>query len=688
MWAKHASEHDVSSLTYHYESLEGLPHAAEQRKDRHQRIHFTTTNESTTAMEDKRSPITDLPLDVLLLIFPYLDVKSFLALCSTCKALHQPSIRLEPSYWRTATRSTFRVPNQPVVENDGARWQQMYRRLLTQTRVYTWGSNGHMRLGHSYAADAHSMMIPRVGRVGLVGGARRQNRAPVGVPTEMEDTRDLGVIADMQCGGWSTTLLTSKGTLHTAGVMDGQRVLRAPHRLQKLTFPVEAEQDDAATAIRHFSAGRSHILALSDSGRIWSWNDANQAAVHVRLASLEIKEMSPAGDDYQSSGYGVVKQVVAGWSRSSAYVQGVGIVVWDTADRQPLGGGDETDTALALEHSEVPQTGYKRVKDTSGESEYEKALGAEVGSVLNYIILEHFVVFNTDIGKVFCGRFGDDNNVDAILELRRFRTESTSPFDVQGSFRRFAVFSNEGVVIVEQSHLEACWEARHTNPEQVDIQGVVEKTPALQHKDIIQVAFGDYHYLALHSSGKITSYGSEMNACGALGLGDGTSEGGYSRGVVYDRFNFNRQGHVLPHAYYTRGRQVWFDDRKRDWLDHIVNGRTDPEESEERRELFKSNHNVRGEVSEWLEQQSRAWDGEEDGDGLGAYFALGVSAAGWHSGALVLVNEELASKEPAQHWGQMRFPRLRLADGTEMPGEKEFDEWRDGRPDWPFGEVP
>lgn len=638
-------------------------------------------------MEDKRSPITDLPLDVLLLIFPYLDPKSFLALCSTCRALHQPSIRLEPSYWRAATRSTFRVPNQPVVENDGARWQHMYRRLLTQTRVYTWGSNGHTRLGHSYAADARTLMTPRVARPppGLPGGARRQNRAPAGVPTEMEDTRDLGVIADMQCGGWSTTLLTSKGTLHTAGVMDGQRVLRAPHRLKKLTFP-EAQHDECATAIRHFSAGRSHILGLSDSGRVWSWNDANQPAVHVELAGLEIQEsyLGRAANP-SSSGYGVVKHVVAGWSRSSAYVQGVGIVVWEPADRELRGDG-EAHAAAALEHSEVPNTGYRRMKDTSGESEYEKALGAEVGSVLNYIILEHFVVFNTDIGKVFCGRFGENNNVDAILELQQLRTDKVSQFDVQGSFRRFAVFSNDEVITADQGYLEACWEARHADPEeQAEIQGL-ERILALQHGDIIQVAFGDYHYLALHSSGKITSYGSEMNACGALGLGDGTGENGHSRGVVYDRFNFARQGHVLPHAYYTHGRRVWFDDRKRDWLDHIVNGRADPGESEERRALFRSDRNVQGEVSEWIEQESRAWDREEEGgdDGLGAYFALGVSAAGWHSGALVLVNEELAGKEPAGHWGQMRFPRLRLADGTEMPGEKEFDEWRDGRPEWPF----
>jgi len=56
--------------------------------------------------------------------------------------------------------------------------------------------------------------------------------------------------------------------------------------------------------------------------------------------------------------------------------------------------------------------------------------------------------------------------------------------------------------------------------------------------------------------------------------------------------------------------------------------------------------NVQGEVSEWVEQWGRDWDRrtgveEADEDGLGAHFALSVAAAGWHSGALVLVNEGL-----------------------------------------------
>ena len=53
--------------------------------------------------------ITELPLDVLLAIFPYLDAKSFLAFCSTCKAFQQPSIRLDPAYWSLQTRSKYQL---------------------------------------------------------------------------------------------------------------------------------------------------------------------------------------------------------------------------------------------------------------------------------------------------------------------------------------------------------------------------------------------------------------------------------------------------------------------------------------------------------------------------------------------------------------------------------------------------
>lgn len=197
------------------------------------------------------------------------------------------------------------------------------------------------------------------------------------------------------------------------------------------------------------------------------------------------------------------------------------------------------------------------------------------------------------------------------------------------------------------------------------------------------------------------------------------------------------------------------------------------------------------------EQEGRAWEEKfgskidaDNDDGLGVYFAHCVTAAGWHSGALVLVNEDLAEQtrknclapppvaneipkddtvdaegevgrledqqqqqqrqpddrtlltraasyaadqvrrtfgfptspelnnanpnpnpsiprisarhdpnnphaffHPENHgaadgtgrayaWANDPFPRLRLSDGREMPGEVEFSEWRFGRPEW------
>lgn len=152
-------------------------------------------------MTEQVASITDLPLDILVLVFPYLDARSFLALCSTCKSFQQPSIRLDPAYWSYITRTTFRVPNQPVVQHDGLRWQKMYRRLLTQSRVFTWGQNGHNRLGHAAHGDSETLPRRPYMRAGLMrpGRLTRYN-AKEPHPTEMDNTRNLGVIADMQCG--------------------------------------------------------------------------------------------------------------------------------------------------------------------------------------------------------------------------------------------------------------------------------------------------------------------------------------------------------------------------------------------------------------------------------------------------------------------------------------------------------
>ena len=163
--------------------------------------------QQTINMSNPTEPVhlLDLPIDILYLIFPYLDVSSFVALTATCKALHQADLAQYAPYWSSATRTTFRVPNQPVVENDGKRWQKMYRRLLTESRCFTWGSNkegclGHSSLSHSFRPPEPPRPTLRRRPVRPFRPGRSMHRSQVSWPTEIEETEPLGVIADMQCG--------------------------------------------------------------------------------------------------------------------------------------------------------------------------------------------------------------------------------------------------------------------------------------------------------------------------------------------------------------------------------------------------------------------------------------------------------------------------------------------------------
>ena len=614
--------------------------------------------------------------------------------------------------------------------------------------------------------------------------ARRRRGAAF--PCEMKGLDGLGVIADIQCGGWSTTLLTAKGALYTMGVLDGLQYTQASQPITDTPvplryppgFPQPQERLDPATAVKQFSSGRSHVLALSDSGRIWSWQNRDHPGLHVRFVHHETRETG------SKPGKGTVRRVVAGWNKSAALLDGTGIVIWEPLQLNQ----DDTevlDAALVLETQVVPRTGTTHVDDGKDP----------IGQVLNFVLLEDTIVFNTSLGKVFAALISwtaESQTVFEPVELALPVSQDAGPdttwvTDVQGSFRSFAVFTKTGSVLTST---------------QDDIMPLVQghpgdwfpfkRIPALQNQQVISLAFGDYHFHALHARGHITSYGYEPQSCGALGIGGYGAPEGRLRGIRNQAVNGD--GRLVPHAY-TEGRRIWFEDEKRKWAGFLTSGGVNHEEAAERLRMAIGSPDItaQGEVSEWIEQEGRDWESkfnikDENGedDGLGAYFALNVTAAGWHSAALVLVNENMAEKlreaveipdhvptetkpeqaeagpsnatqsssstqnavsEPAmtwtdaavdygryflglapynvnstaydpnaphlrhapsatasssaQHqvpqksdygaspregyhyiWASNSFPRLKLSNGTEMPGDVAFDEWRYGRPEW------
>ncbi|EKG15650.1 Regulator of chromosome condensation RCC1 [Macrophomina phaseolina MS6] len=584
-----------------------------------------------------------------------------MAFCRTCKAFYNPAFRQDAAFWRMITQLTFRIAENPLKAGDGAHWQKLYKHLLNDTRVFTWGENSRGALGQEDPeADPPAPPARSRGMLRGRGPILRRGRPQIvrqldhrAFPYEMFKSNSLGIIADLQCGGWSTTLLTSKGILYSVGAVDGSGIGADYARvLTSLKFPAgfppPVERYDPSTAIKQFSSGRSHILGLSDSGKIWSWHAINEPAWNISFAERDISEKAhPYADSPHyfrekslSLGRGSVRKVVAGWSVSSAYINGTGIVLWATANRKHYG-SDLGKDSLVIQHSVVvPKTSYIRpVRSARDPDDATRDLGQTVGEIINYIVLEHFVVFVTDKGKFFASKMTwNDNNttghVDDIVEITALRADPETAskrgakFDIQGSFRNFAAFINDGEVITStQDYLELCWSHR-LQEGGIDTAGL-RKIPALQNSGVISVAFGDYHYHALHSNGTLTSYGMEPRGCGALGLGGHGEAESRLRGLQE-----TPNGRQLVQHGYTTGRKIWFNDVNRQWIRFLSSGGIDPAEAQARIRMTTVDTTALGEVSEWIEQQGSDWDKHPDiaavdEDGLGTHYVLSVAAAGW-----------------------------------------------------------
>ncbi len=118
------------------------------------------------------------------------------ALQKLLHAYHEDS-----TFWHALTRKTFRIPPQPLLQ--GARWQWLYKKLLTQTRLYTWGDNKSGNLGHgeSLAVTAtREIQRFRYGR----GNSSVQRALPresgYPRPAVIDEELGVGIVADVQCG--------------------------------------------------------------------------------------------------------------------------------------------------------------------------------------------------------------------------------------------------------------------------------------------------------------------------------------------------------------------------------------------------------------------------------------------------------------------------------------------------------
>ena len=489
------------------------------------------------------------------------------------------------------------------------------------------------------------------------------------------------------------------GDLYCTGTIDGFIDKRnVSNQLQRLLYPTpypQGEQRVPTTTVAQFSSGRTHILALSDTGRIWVWTNIPLPALHVKFLHVDyVEDQIPAVPKGQAADMGKVKWVVAGWDCSSAYIAKKGIVVWKTIS--PLSQNARvtgeitnlTDGFLAYSET-VPDTWYQRPKGSSRDASAEvEAVGRRVGQVVGHVALEGYIVFLTDIGKVLTAKHADLRQIaERAVELEGFEPgEGKGKMcGIQGSFRSFAVFNTDGdVVLGDRDLLDRAWskatelQTTEMDDSQPGDESIVPKHPeALQNRGIISLAFGDWHTLALTAQGHILSFGKAPQSCGCLGLGR-WDEGSVLRGVgTSTTWTLDSE---LVGPFRDQGRRIWFSPESREWLKYMMHSGI----YRDALSLISGARPDRArhvQISEWFEKEGTDWDMHDDldddsqpwGQGQPSYLALSISAAGWHSGALVLTNQHRIKKTYTAH---KSF--LPLSDGEPAPEQEGMlsDTWQ------------
>lgn len=468
--------------------------------------------------------------------------------------------------------------------------------------------------------------------------------------------------------GWSTTILTSKGELFTAGSLEsrGHGVGGSLQALKRLRFPLEYPNGKdrlPAAAIAQFSSGRSHILGLSDSGDVWFWDYKSAPGWKINFLHSDVPAAELTTNDTAR-----VTRVVAGWDCSSAYVAGKGILVWKIPQARfsprPVQNG-AMKAIMAVEDGVVPSTHYQRPKRRARHASNEhEMLGKDVGEVTSHLALEGYIVFLTDLGKVFAARHATSTTLDqGIVELDGFEPSQgkAKMTQIEGSFRSFAVFNTDGdVVLGNCDQLDRAWKNLYERGSGGEILTVPQpiRPAALQNRGVISLAFGDWHQLALTAKGDVLSFGKEPQLCGCLGLGTYSGEG-YLRGV-------RSGGHFGANDGDSGGRwrRIFFSPEQREWLRYMRRGGMDTETG--RQELAETATNAQRhlQLADWFEEKGAEWDRHpnlETSAELGAstepaYKVVSISAAGWHCGALVLADDEKIRRMYRAHAGFLPIP--------------------------------
>lgn len=341
--------------------------------------------------------------------------------------------------------------------------------------------------------------------------------------------------------GWSTHFLTFDGDVYSFGSMNGQSSSSSKDPV-KMKFP---------DPIVQISAGRNHLVALSSKGEIYSYIDLKSIPQRIMFSEHVVAPSNPYS---KRPKHRQVRKVVAGWNCSGALLHGVGIIIWRHEGR-----ADTTQLRTNFEGVKIAQSDNwvleSHVKPPGTETIEESVdlFRDAACQIMDFVILEGYLVLITASGKVYCVEMRDSlpSSDPILLEhfsapdpeegkiIDRAEAEKSKIDRISGLFKRFAVYNKHGLVHIGNSEIlkHAVEDTRRVgSPDRNREELKPLAMPGIKRfGTIVQIVFGDYHSHALTSDGKLLSWGVEPQNCGCLGIGDHKES--EKRGVVWEAGN-------------------------------------------------------------------------------------------------------------------------------------------------------
>ncbi|KAI0794449.1 RCC1/BLIP-II [Fomes fomentarius] len=465
------------------------------------------------------SAITDLPVELFFgKIFSYLPVTDILSLGCTNRFL--ATIVADEPFWHKRIQEDFNFTGSDTARQSG--WKFLYRRLSNMA-LYVWGEKSDSRLG-----------LKKFPKTSVRGGV------PFPIRLDIPGVRIVALAA----AGMSFHALDSHGNIYVWGVLNGTEYMPSPDDgfsapSKKADHPMRLE---LPVEFRSLSCGRLHTTALDAAAQVWTFTSWGRP---FRLSASSIDKSSPETTPVQ---------VESGWSFSSILTESGDVLVY-----WPINGYIEEVIDLKMEDLDYTDDVELKAASMARPSEDEPDVVPCYWWVLQGAELIRLPAIPTGrLPKLECTGLEDDPE------------ESIRLVKIAGLDNNILGLTNKGHVLRygslnrEDTYQNGCWEylpffsdikqirtlpayTRHgenegpavTPPETLRITHISASfntffaystdfsstvlmgqhiSAQQQHRSVISVVVGDYHYGALTSDGKLLTWGKFSK--GALGLGD------------------------------------------------------------------------------------------------------------------------------------------------------------------------